>query len=105
MIWLTMRTLWRTFAGSGAFRPVMYVLAAVVALGAAWGGITLHGNAKYREGVRDTTAKFIQSDLEGAGNVQDTAARVLRETHGLDGDADIDSLLDSTGGLRPDPES
>lgn len=91
------------FFASRLFRPAMMGLAVLALVSAAWLGLKAYGNAKYKEGVRDTTQAFIKSDLEGAANVQDTAARVIRETHGLDGDVDVDGLLDETGGLRADP--
>lgn len=91
------------FLASKLFRPAMIGLTVLAIGSAAWLGLKAYGNAQYKEGVRDTTQAFIKSDLEGAANVQDTAARVIRETHGLDGDVDVDGLLDETGGLRADP--
>lgn len=62
-----------------------------------FGAFLAYGTYKYREGVKDTTAQFMEADRKGAENARDTAKKVL---DGIGSGVDPDSLLNRTNGLR-----
>lgn len=69
------------------------ICAALVAL------VLFYGQSRYKTGVRDTTAKFLKADLEGAEKVNETARKTI---NAIGDDFDVDGLLDSTNGFRDD---
>ena len=77
--------------------PRLYLIAGAVAVLVA--GVWVYGNAKYKSGVRDTTAESLRNDMEGASDVHSTA-KETRRSIGDGGDAG--ELLRETGGLRDD---
>lgn len=72
-----------------------YLIGAAIA--ALVGSVWFYGSVRYSAGVRDTTAKFLQADQEGADDVRQTAREIL---DAIRSDGDLDELLTSTGGLR-----
>ena len=81
--------------GLSKFRLIGGAVVILAILGGVWG----YGRSEYKRGVRETTADFVQRDIEGAENVRTIAEETLRR---IGDDPDVDGLLRATGGLRPD---
>ena len=77
------------------FRLIGGAVLILAILGGVWG----YGRSEFKRGVRETTADFVQRDIEGAENVRTIAEETLRS---IGDDPDVERLLESTNGLRPD---
>jgi hypothetical protein len=62
-------------------------------------GVGKYGDVQFERGVLKTVAAYEAADKKGAETINETSRKILDS---IGADADADSLLTETGGLRDD---